>query len=179
MITFSIEGELPVVNADLSEVMRAVALLMEESVKLNFIEGGRPVHWEATKRGTRAFYPFGDLFYSIRKISGATWAEVSAGDNLPYARIQQAGGEFNVPITQQSRKFFWAMFFKTGDPKWQWMALSNKSSFHIRIPARPYMMFQDEDVEKILSLIGGGIVQFDVSHGLYSNVKYEPVFGGG
>lgn len=166
MIAFYIEGGLPAVNPNLSKIMQNVAELMEDSVKLNFIEGGRPA-WEPLKSNIagrkQAFYPPGSLYRSIKKSSGDTWAEVSAGEGLPYARIQQEGGFVNIPITAKSRKFFWVMFFNTGDEKWKWMALTKRSVYIMHIPPRPYMMFQQEDVGKILDMIGNGIIRFEQS----------------
>lgn len=52
-----------------------------------------------------------------------------------YGAIHEFGGR--IPITRRSRGFFWAMFRKTGDLKWKYMALSRKS--HFVMPARPYL----------------------------------------
>lgn len=52
-----------------------------------------------------------------------------------YAPIHEDGG--TIQITPKMRKFFWAMFAKTGDEGWKWMALTKKTV--ITIPARPYM----------------------------------------
>lgn len=58
---------------------------------------------------------------------------------LPYARIQHDGGTIRLRVTSRMRKFFWAMFIRTRDEKWKAMALSRKTHFIIKIPARPYL----------------------------------------
>lgn len=161
MINFQVSGSLPVVNADLSEKMKQIAKLMEDSIRQNFIEGGRPSTWQLTKEGGNPFYPLGKLYNSIRSISDKNSATAWAGDGLIYARRQQLGGYANVPITEKSRSFFWMMFFRTKDYKWKWMALTQRSVFMVYIPPRPYVMFQQEDIAKILDLIGTGIITFE------------------
>ena len=47
------------------------------------------------------------------------------------------------------KKRFWALFKKTKDIKYKYMALTNKSAFKINIPKRPFLVVQDEDVVKI------------------------------
>lgn len=58
---------------------------------------------------------------------------------LPYAAIHEYGGTIKVPITRKMRRFFWAMWYASGDEKWMGMALTRQRSFTIHIPARPYM----------------------------------------
>ena len=64
---------------------------------------------------------------------------VQIGSEIPYAQIQNEGGTTNPKITAKSRKFFWAKYKETGNPKWKRMATTKEQSFHVEIPARPYM----------------------------------------
>ncbi len=64
---------------------------------------------------------------------------VAVGTKVKYAAIHELGGHSVVPITPNSRKAFWAKFFETGDEKFKWMALTKKTRFDIRIPARPFL----------------------------------------
>lgn len=60
---------------------------------------------------------------------------------MPYARVQFLGGETHPSVTQKSRRFFWMMFFRTGDERWKWMALTKKQRFLVRIrPANPFYL---------------------------------------
>lgn len=104
---------------------------------------------------------------------------VEMGSNKPYAQIHQFGGDFNIPVTPTLRKYFWRMHFKERgaatkelrkiyrsrgekftkkvkqsaqsgfSTQWQAMAMTKKSQFHIRIPARPFLVIQDEDLVRI------------------------------
>jgi phage gpG-like protein len=58
---------------------------------------------------------------------------IEIGTKVPYARIHEEGGI--IPRTEKQRRYFWAMFYKTSDVKYKYMALS-KTPFTIR--ARPY-----------------------------------------
>lgn len=61
------------------------------------------------------------------------------GTNVVYAWIHEFGGTIRIPITKKSRGFFWAMWYETGDDKWKAMALTPKTMFTIRMPARPFL----------------------------------------
>lgn len=78
------------------------------------------------------------LFNSINVASSSVDQVVFEAD-APYAEIHNSGGVLNIPVTQRSRKFFWAMFKATGDEKWKWMALTKKESFTIKMDKRQFM----------------------------------------
>lgn len=65
--------------------------------------------------------------------------KTKVGSDLVYARIQEYGGTTHPSVTDRMRKFAWFMFFKTNDDKWKRLALTNKSTLTIKIPARPYL----------------------------------------
>jgi len=166
VIQFTLTGSLPKVNTDLTASMKQVAELVEASVKRNFSEGGRPTAWVALKpqvvTGNTPLMKSGALFNSIENTSDGTSATVSAGQGLPYAMTQQfgSGSNHHIPITEKSRNYFWLMYHKTGNEMWKWMAISKKTVFEGGVPARPFMMFQEEDVTKIMEIIGSGLVTF-------------------
>jgi phage gpG-like protein len=128
----------------MSEYMLALKNHMETSV-LNTYQKTHP----NMKRSS-------PLFQSIRGYSGDDWAEIRAGEGgyPPYAMIQQKGGSTHPNVTTRSRKFFWMMFYATGDEKWKWMALSKKNKFTVSIQANPYMVITDEDWDFILNTLG-------------------------
>ena len=85
-----------------------------------------------------------DLFNSVWFRTTMTGIEGETGigtflRKLPYARIHELGGETKPRVTKRSRRFFWAKFAETGDPKWKWMALTEKAQFRVKIRARPYL----------------------------------------
>lgn len=65
--------------------------------------------------------------------------EISAGEGLPYAAIHNNGGTITVRVTDKMKKYFWAMFYKTGDAYWQNAALTTKTNFVIQIPKRQFI----------------------------------------
>lgn len=165
MIQFSIRGSLPRINSDLSEVMREVSQLLKDSVIQNFDEGGRP-RWQPLKYDGLFKTPLimsHRLYSSVKSSSDSNSATVTAGEGLGiYPFVQQFGSTHTVPVTPRSVAYFWWMFNSTGEEGWKRMAIAgNKNKFfQVKIPARPYMMFQEEDITKVMELVGSGLVTF-------------------
>lgn len=157
MLKVQIKGAIPITKGEVS--LTDVGQHMVTSVRMNFISGGRPIKWKPLAGGdTRTpLRATGALARSVRYLMENDFTVViEAGRGVkskkgyPYAGVHQFGaGPFNVPITKKSRKYFWFMFFRTGDEKWKYMALTPKQQFSVTIPARPYMVFQQSDIEFI------------------------------
>lgn len=159
MITIETDITLPVINLELDGVMKEIGQRLSESVAENFREGGRPTPWAPLKHGIGT--PLADaaqLLGSVRVTTGPNFVEIEAGSGLPYAGIHQFGGETHPNVTDRMRSFFWAMWRSTGDEMWKWRALMKKNQFSIHIPARPYLVPQDEDIEWAKSLLVQRIV---------------------
>ncbi len=162
MIQISIKGKIPSLNPDISNAMKQIALYQKKSVQRNFVEGGRPARWVPIKSGeSNPLFSSGRLFSSIMETFEETWAEVSAGGNgITYARLHQYGGVLHPKITERSKSFFWKMFYHTGDTMWKALALKNVgSTLTVNIPARPYMVFQPEDITTIKKILLNSIVR--------------------
>lgn len=93
----------------------------------------------------------GQLRNSIHTFS-VSRDEFSIISDMEYSEIHNEGGM--IYITEQMRKYFWAMFSKTGDDKWKWLALTKLTNF--TIPKRQFMgesktlndMIEDYTVKK-------------------------------
>jgi hypothetical protein len=66
--------------------------------------------------------------------SGVVGTGVGGTESVQYAMIQDKGGLTRPEVTDKMRRFAWAMFFKTKDDKWKWLALTKKSVLEIVIP---------------------------------------------
>ena len=156
MIDISIHGELPTIDTDLTPHLRKIGERMVESIRRNFIAGGRPAWRPLAGANNRSpLQGTGRLSRSVRYQVIDNSVVVTAGEGIPYARIHQAGGTVHPTITERSKKYFWAMFAATGDPKWKWMALKKPGSkFNVQIPARPYMNVQPEDMQFVEEILG-------------------------
>jgi len=149
----------PEIQTDFRPAMRDVARIIKRSVTLTFQVGGRPVPFVPLKSGGETpLVGSGKLMRSLREYYGIEWAEVVAGEQLPYAAIHQHGGIIHQDVTEKQRKFFWARWYDTGDEMWKRMALSNE--LNIIIPRRPYMVLQEQDIEEILELIGNFVLTY-------------------
>lgn len=108
----------------LSDVLDSGAEVILEEARQNILNLGL---WQS-----------GDLYDSgkVRKINQY---RVDIIFDVVYAAIHEWGGTIEVPVTKASRGYFWWRYRVTGDPKWRAMALSKKTKFIVRIPARPYI----------------------------------------
>lgn len=89
--------------------------------------------------GSQAMNPAGSQHHIENVYRSGDVLSGELGSSLPYAAIHEYGGEFDVPVTQKMRSFFWAKWYNSGGDKWKAMALTQKTSFHIRMPKRPYL----------------------------------------
>ncbi|WP_406629494.1 phage virion morphogenesis protein [Ornithobacterium rhinotracheale] len=84
------------------------------------------------------------LSYTLKnsiKISRADFEQViiSAGEGIPYAAIHNEGGNITIPVTKKMRKYFWAMYKKTGEERYKRMAITKKDFLSVHIPKRQYI----------------------------------------
>lgn len=78
---------------------------------------------------------------------------VTVANEAPYAGIHNTGGIITVSVTDRSRRFFWAMYYQTGDERWKGMALTDKKQFNIRIPKRQFIGDSPELRKRIKKLV--------------------------
>lgn len=78
---------------------------------------------------------------------------ISAGEKLSYAAIHNEGGTITVKVTEKMRKYFWAMYYRTQDSRYKWMALTEKETLTIHIPKRQFIgesYTLDKQLEKLI-----------------------------
>ena len=131
-------------------VMAAIGNLVVKSVRQNFREEGRPDKWQQSRKPKgRTLLGTGALMKGIHYEldNDGTAVTVKTGPQK-YAAIHQFGGTTGAhDIVARNRK---ALRFTVGG-----MILYRKSVHHpgSRIPARPYMMLQEEDETNIEELL--------------------------
>jgi phage gpG-like protein len=160
-IGVSIEGKIVYTDVDLAPLMKDAGKLMRESVLKNFVEGGRPSMWPVLSTGLPSHLAqSGELAGSVMDYSGENWAEVRSA--TPYSGIHQFGGTVHPTFTVKMRRFFWAMWYQTGNEMWKRTALKYAigEKLNINIPPRPYMVFQEEDKKALHELFQGTIIKF-------------------
>lgn len=156
MIDVQITGTIPeITEKDWAEVTEEVGKLMLDSVRRNFVEGGRPNKWQPLRSGEPSFlFQSGNLLQSIQMTSGEEgykyWAEVGTTGGLPYAEIQNYGGVIQHPGSTKAP----IPMMINGELTFRWM----KDPFSINIPQREYMNLTEEDIAEIVSLAAGKIV---------------------
>ena len=121
-----------------------IDFVLDNFDKQGYDTGSGVEQWQQRKDGSRAGRSIlvgkqsGRLRRSVRTLRQDR-NSVTVGSDLPYARIHNTGGVVKVPVTAKSRKFFWAMWFATGEAKWKAMALTKKTVMLMRMPKRQYI----------------------------------------
>lgn len=134
-------------------LFKEVAFRLAHSVQKNFEKGGRPERWKISKRARResgqTLLRTGRLMRSV-SMPTINAQGIEFGSNLPYAAIHQFGGEIQMPARSElfrhlriSRGRRKGKFKKGTEPGRGF----TRSGYTIRMPARPYIVFQSEDVE--------------------------------
>lgn len=144
------------INPDLSDAMLECSMVMHEGILQNLDAGGSPT-WRALAGGGASHLGgrSGSIGQSIWHSSTDTTASAGGG-GLPYSYIHNYGGE--IPVTERSRNFFYAMYKDTGDKMWFAMYLKYRVGDRIEMPKREYVTFTDEMVEQIMEKISENII---------------------
>jgi phage gpG-like protein len=144
---------------NLKPAMNIVGQVVRRSVIKNFQAGGRPERWTPSKRvkkqGGKTLIDTAVLQNSIN--SRPFKDRVEVGTNVVYAAIQQLGGtiERMQGFRKVKRSTAQAMIFGEGKT---WRFAKGKKATHLQkikttIPARPFLMVQDEDWVEIRQVL--------------------------
>ena len=129
---------------DLTPAMRDIGELVLLSVKRNFEDAGRPTKWPLSRRvkehGGQTLSDTGRLRNSMTSKAGAD--QVTIGTNVIYAAIHHFGGKIR-PKTKRGL-----------------MIPGMKHPLQsVTMPARPFLMIQDQDRGSILRIIERYLLQ--------------------
>lgn len=146
---------------DFSAVSPAIAQLLENSVRRNFREGGRPEKWPASKRadgdagyGNETGQTLIDTARLMNSIIGeGDDTSVRVGTNADYAAAHNFG--VDKEITQQVREHVRRITQAFGKPidLTAVMVKPHSRKIHMKLPAREFMLIQDEDWEDIADVV--------------------------
>jgi hypothetical protein len=134
----------------------AVTFFKENFRRQGFLDRN-VIPWKKRLQGTPGNNPLlikrGFLRRAVmQKSVKPTRAVVGVDPSIKYAEIQNNGGK--IPITNQMRRFFWAMYYKNGGGKEQgnsvraqtlnsaaafWKALALTEKTHLEVTARPFI----------------------------------------
>jgi len=132
---------------NLTPVMKRIGSLIRASVRENFKAGGRPEKWKTSKRAEgqrgQTLRDKNILYNSFTIQAGRSL--VAVGTNVDYAAAHHFG--VNKAVTQLIRNHQRRINQAFGKPIEQ-KAVQVKAhtrKFTLRLPARPFMLVQDED----------------------------------
>jgi phage virion morphogenesis protein len=145
---------------NLKPVMAAIGNRAVGSVKQNFAVGGRPTKWAPLSTAYASQKKGGKLLMATGRLAGSIHYEANSDsatimtDKLPYARIHNFGGQ-NKPHEIKARNKKSLAFMAGGVPVMR-KKVNHPGSI---IPARPYMVLQDEDIATFGEMIAAFLVE--------------------
>lgn len=132
--------------SDLSDPGRAIALVLTDSVRQNFEEGGRPNKWQESKRareqGGQTLRDTDRLYNSITGEFDAANNLVRVGTNVVYAPAHHFGA--HQTVVQHVREHVRQNGVRVR---------AHGRNMPFNLPARPFMMIQSEDWDTISDII--------------------------
>lgn len=141
-------------TGDLRPAMKIVGETVLASILRNFESGGRPVPWKPSKRsaktGGKTLIRTGELMRSINYRAGSNRVVISA--NKKYAAIHQFGGKTPAQIisARVKKALYWP------GAKHPVKSVRHPGSL---IPARPFLMVQDEDWTEIKNALNNYLMR--------------------
>lgn len=141
-LQIQISGDLPPAQAvrdlagrlrDLGPVREAFGDRLRRSVLQNFDAGGRPTPWQPSrKKGGQTLVDTGRLKNSVNyQVDGD---DVAVGTDVAYARAHQLGVDTQVSVPARLKRHVDGRLLRAG-----------QGTRHMRLPARPFLLVQDED----------------------------------
>lgn len=153
-------------NTEANQLIYKIVEIVQRSVALNFRSSGRPVKWDPSgrtratrvssrdkkKRTGKTLINTGTLMRSIHDVMNGQKIEI--GTNVSYARIHQFGGSIdkNVSVKAHTRIINQAFGRKLQNPL-RVSVSSHSRDMRLRIPARPFLMYQKEDLSNIENIM--------------------------
>jgi phage gpG-like protein len=143
---------------DMRPVTARIGQIVRTSAVRNFERGGRPMKWKPSlrvlRKGGKTLVLSHRLMNSITAKAYRDRAEI--GTNLPYAAIQQLGG--TIKHAARSETFLRKRYvrgekkgsFKRGTAAGRGFTFG---AYETKIPAREYLLVQDEDWTEIRSAV--------------------------
>lgn len=135
---------------DFTPAMKLIGIHMLRSVRLNFDAGGRPTPWTPSKRalreGGKTLLDTGQLAGSITMRADRTSVRLSTAK--VYARPHQLGAAIRhargLKVRQKRGR---------GVTRVRKVTITQRTGGVIRLPARPFLMVQDEDTPIIRGIL--------------------------
>ena len=146
--------------SDLKPVLAEFGVHMVRSTELTFQAGGRPAPWPPS---IRAINTGGKTLIDSTRLKTSIVASVTGprtlrlGTNVAYAAVHQLGFAGNMTVPQHIRRVTRAFGRRLKTPTY---ATVRQHQRLVRIPARPFLVAQAEDLEILRGMlerhIGGG-----------------------
>ena len=146
-------------NTEIINLYKRIGTRLVASVKRNFQAGGRPVKWKPSQRANKKIKgKSGKTLIDTGRLKDSVTFQIKdntieVGSNVEYAPIHQFGGKSTMSQTvkEHTRKINQA--FGRQIPQRTVTVKRHKRNITVDMPARPFLMIQDEDREYMLDLV--------------------------
>lgn len=144
--------------------LKQIGITMIASVDKNFEYEGRPVRWaplsamtlamrrNRNKASAKILQDTGNLRRSITYDIREDGEAVAIGTSVPYAAIHQYGGKIRIPARTIVPKKAKALRFIVNG-KEVFAKSAKQKARTVTIPQRKFLMFQDEDISDIRTIL--------------------------
>ncbi|PID77564.1 MAG: hypothetical protein CSB24_00745 [Deltaproteobacteria bacterium] len=138
-----------------------IATLLKNSIRRNFVEGGRPDKWRPSKRAeSDTGETLRDSDALMNSIVGRGYADmVKVGTNVSYAAAHNFGVDKQVTQTVRSHVRRITKAFGRDIGLKEVTVKEHSRQMHIRLPKREFMLVQDEDWDDIAEILLGRLEQ--------------------
>jgi len=139
--------------SDLKPVLAEFGIHMVRSVEQTFQASGRPAPWPPSIRALRQG---GKTLIKTARLKNSIVASVTGprtlrlGTNVAYAAVHQLGFAGNMTVPQHIRRVTRAFGRRLKTPTY---ATVRQHQRLVRIPARPFLVAQDEDIEILRGML--------------------------
>lgn len=146
------------------QALKQIGEVMVASVHKNFEAEGRPQKWaplsamalnmrrNKNKNSVKILQDTGRLRNSITYAVNEPDQSVSIGTNVKYGEIHQYGGKINIPARTIIPKKAKVLRFMIGN-KIIYAKKVHQKARTITIPRRPFLMFQEDDLTNIRTIL--------------------------
>ena len=141
---------------DPAPALQECGLVLLRSIARNFAAGGRPVRW---KPSHRAQVSGGKTLIKTARLKNAMTMKVTrrvlrVGTNVKYAAIHQFGGRVEKNVRVKSHYRVITRVFGKRVPARRVLVGAHQRRMNFTVPARPFLMVQDEDMRVFKQIIG-------------------------
>ena len=143
------------------QALSGCGLVLQRSIAKNFKAGGRPVRWQPSLRARKSK---GQTLVKTARLKNSISMQVigrtlRVGTNVVYAAIHHLGGSIRKNATVKSHLRIMTKAFGKLIAARRVTVRSHSRQMNLTLPARPYLLVQDEDLRVMKRILAEHVTQ--------------------